>query len=392
MSEPTFDRTTGWWSIRYYAGKGRPRVKVSLLRHPGWKAGMRPPRRVPPEVEAIARKYQDLEVKAKHGVDVTPARPADLADYLARYLSEVRATRSPSSIEAIARTLAKFAEFCRGRRVTTLQAVTVALCRDFQLARLAVPSKLSTVVTERRILSPAFRRAAAEGLIPKNPWAEARIEGKARQEEAEPIYWTEDELSRLIAACKGWSRDAAIVAANAGLRITSLLNLEWRDVDFGRGLISVRADVKGNKAKRRYDAPMLDAAREVLERRRFTEKGSDYVFPSKRTGKPHGYKLTYETFRRAVVRSGIPDKGHYNHILRHTFITLALMRGVPLPVVSRWAGHTNIAMTMRYFHACKDESAQYTTGLSFGTTRPPGGDDGRNPSPSATGPSPGDDR
>jgi integrase len=390
MSEPSFDKSTGWWSIRYYAGKHKPRLKASLLKHPGWKEGQRPPRRVPPEVEALARKYQDLEVQARHGVDITPARPVEVEGYLKRYLAEFQVTRAETSIAGLSRTIDGFVEFCRGRNLTALKSITADTCREFQLHRKEAGKKLSTIVTERALLSPCFRRAAREGLISVNPWSEARIEGQSRQEEGDPVYWTEEELVKLIGHCRGWSRDAAIVAANCGLRMTSLLNLEWRDIDFAKGIIIVRADLAGNKGKRRYDAPMLEAAREVLERLKFAGKGdSPYLLISARAGRPYRRSDCYSALQRATRRAGLPEKGHYNHILRHTFITLALMRGVPLPVVSRWAGHSNIAMTMRYFHACKDESARYTEGLSFGVSPPGPAADGRTPSPPARGPSAG---
>ena len=50
------------------------------------------------------------------------------------------------------------------------------------------------------------------------------------------------------------------------------------------------------------------------------------------------------------------DKGHYNHILRHTFITEALKIGVPLLYVSKMAGHTTVACTQRYDHTTEEDA------------------------------------
>ena len=62
-----------------------------------------------------------------------------------------------------------------------------------------------------------------------------------------------------------------------------------------------------------------------------------------------------DTFWRGFRRSiGLNDVRL--HDLRHSFATEAVRRGIPLPVVSKLMGHSNIAMTMRYAHVCDIEA------------------------------------
>ena len=87
-------------------------------------------------------------------------------------------------------------------------------------------------------------------------------------------------------------------------------------------------------------------ARAILERRMAEGNGS-WVFPSPNDpSRPRcrGLRLWYRVRREA----GIEDVRL--HDLRHTVASQAAMNGVPLPVVARLLGHSNVRMTMRYAH------------------------------------------
>jgi integrase len=60
-------------------------------------------------------------------------------------------------------------------------------------------------------------------------------------------------------------------------------------------------------------------------------------------------------FRTAVKRSGVqlPD-GQLTHVLRHTFASRLIMRGVDIVTVQRALGHSDIKVTMRYAHLAPD--------------------------------------
>jgi integrase len=214
---------------------------------------------------------------------------------------------------------------------------------------------------ERGCLSPAWSRAVRARQVAENPWKLVTIPG--RDDTAEPPFWTAEELDRLLAAAAGWVRDVILVGVNSGGRITSILSLRWRDVHFDRGVI--RLDSKTGI----YEVPMSGTLRDVLERRRFTSK-SPYVFPDQSGEKPRRGTVAYKAIRQAVRKSGIPEKGRYNHILRHTFASHAIMRGIPLVIVSKWLGHATIHMTLRYAHLAKSESDRQMATFSLGSDLP----------------------
>ena len=91
--------------------------------------------------------------------------------------------------------------------------------------------------------------------------------------------------------------------------------------------------------------PLGSGARAILGRQ--PRSKSPFVFPSPRDpARPRSSELTL--WYRVRKQAGIEDVRL--HDLRHTVATHAVMNGVPVPVVSRLLGHSNVKMTLRYAH------------------------------------------
>ena len=91
--------------------------------------------------------------------------------------------------------------------------------------------------------------------------------------------------------------------------------------------------------------PLNSQARHILGRQPRGE--SPFVFPSPRDpSRPRDpdLRLWYRVRREA----GIEDCRL--HDLRHSHASHAVMNGVPVPVVSRLLGHSDVRMTLRYAH------------------------------------------
>ena len=113
-----------------------------------------------------------------------------------------------------------------------------------------------------------------------------------------------------------------------------------------------REEVKGDRleledSKTGPRTVLLNApARKIVERR-MAEGTGPWLFPSVRDParhQSHGLLLWCRVRREA----GIEDVRL--HDLRHTVASQAAINGVPLPVVARLLGHSDVAMTMRYAH------------------------------------------
>ena len=130
-----------------------------------------------------------------------------------------------------------------------------------------------------------------------------------------------------------------------GCRRNEILGLRWREVENGilrleDSKVGARKVWLGDEAQ-----TVLDKAKQLQDK----SVRSEYVFPHHQdTGKGLGVAGFDSFWLKLRVRAGIPDVRL--HDLRHSFASEAVRRGIPLPVVSKLLGHTNITMTMRYAH------------------------------------------
>lgn len=134
-----------------------------------------------------------------------------------------------------------------------------------------------------------------------------------------------------------------------GLRISELINLTTRDIDFENSVI--RCFGKGSKER---IVPMGDYAihylKEYLEIRAFLLKNekNDYLFLNN-----HGKKMTRQGFwknlQKILKEKGI-TKNVTPHTLRHSFATHLLNGGADLRSIQVLLGHSDISTTKIYTH------------------------------------------
>jgi integrase len=157
--------------------------------------------------------------------------------------------------------------------------------------------------------------------------------------------------------------DLAEGLAYTGCRIAESAQIEWRDLDFTAGEITVKGDPEeGTKNSEIRRVPMIPSARMLLERMRDDRKEE----PA--TSKVFLVHECQKSMDRAAKKTGMTRITH--HDLRHLFATRCIESGVDIPTVSRWLGHKDGgALAMRvYGHLRREHSIAQAQKVSFTPT------------------------
>ena len=218
-----------------------------------------------------------------------------------------------------------------------------------------------SVVNTFRILSKALSDAVDLGYIAVNPAASraARPRVRVGRVGSKVEAWTESQLREFLGATQVsqyWP--AWHLAAYTGMRRAEVLGLRWRDVDFSKNRLHVRAtvvlagyqQVVQDEGKTDNAARVIDLDPDTVDVLRAHRKSqaeillvlgvgrSEYVF-CREDGTHLNPDSFSQAFDRAVARlvprvPRLPLQG-----LRHTHATILLKAGVPVKVVSERLGH-----------------------------------------------------
>jgi integron integrase len=215
-----------------------------------------------------------------------------------------------------------------------------------------------------------------------------RIEGivRAKRPKSLPVVLTTEEAVRILGLLKEPHSLVIGLQYGSGLRVLEALELRVKDLDFGRGELTVRRG-KGDKDRvtmlpRSLYAPLESHLARVREQhvedlarglgrvpmptalaRKFPNADREWVwqrvFPARshytdrKTGEQYRYHLhesaVQKALRVAMQRSGVTKKVT-THTFRHTFATDLLRTGYDIRTVQELLGHEDVRPTMIYTH------------------------------------------
>lgn len=290
---------------------------------------------------------QQTEVAIKEGryFKTKEAQKHTVADLVDRYIAESTAEKKDGKNQA--RQLNEW----KGRiGEYVLADVTPALILEHRDQLGSETTKRGTIrgpaSVNRKLaaLSVAFTAAVKEW-----QWTESNpvLQVKKRKEpRGRTRFLSDDERERLLTACKDSEckllYPVVVFALSTGARKGEILNLEWSDVDWGRG-IAVFQDTKNDEVR---SVPLEGHLLAELQKLHQVPRiDTDLVFPRKDGKAPIELR---DHWAKAIDKAKIEDFRF--HDLRHTAASYMLGEGVSLGQLAEILGHKTLQMVKRYAH------------------------------------------
>lgn len=239
------------------------------------------------------------------------------------------------------------------------------------------------------LLKEMYSFAYHNNEIERNPMEIVRLPRKSLhiKQVKETFSLTPDEIVLLREACLEKTANGALYKyrygliylfmLNTGLRVGEMLAMEWQDIDFDKGYININKAVQsnvinrsgeGNKRTYNLTAPktkngyrLIPLNKEIIF---LLEEIKAYncmreiktaLVCSSSTGSYPTARNLQRSLEIIVNNSGI-ERHIWLHLLRHTFGSELVRKGVDISVVSKLMGHGNIHITYtKYIHVLQEE-------------------------------------
>lgn len=260
-----------------------------------------------------------------------------------------------------------------------------------KLNHLNVEAFINHLVNKKKLALATQKQAFNAVMFVYNQFLKIKLEpidsiNKSKKPKKLPVVLSVDEVYQVFEELNGTFLLIAKLLYGTGLRISECMSLRLKDIDFDRGEIFVH---RGKGAKDRvvmlpkslvdelkaHIAKVEQLHQEDLEKGRGSvyipealgrkastyqyQTGWQWLWPSANlsedvySGITRRWHILEASVQRQLRDAGISSgikKNVYPHILRHSFATHLVQRGVDIRSVQELMGHSNIATTQVYLH------------------------------------------
>ena len=254
---------------------------------------------------------------------------------------------------------------------TLLVEITPAMVSKLLLDFQKVGYAHATAVKLYNILNGVLEMAFLDDTIPMNPMLKVRRPAPRKDEGSkEDKAFTVKELSHILTCVEQeplkWQAYINL-AADTGCRRGELCGLQWSDIDWTSGQITIRRNLQYSPDKGIYSTtPKNGKTRSVdigqdalalLRKLRGDQAAtciSTWIFTQDNLPDPMHPQSPTRFFKKFGERYGVKD--FHPHKLRHSSASIALTNGADVVSVSERLGHSDTAVTLRMYAHANEES------------------------------------
>jgi len=283
-------------------------------------------------------------------------------ELIERYVDYLQYERnaSPHTVRNYRSDLLQFRDYLAEGRATAaveVRSVDALRIRGFLSILFERQEKKSSIARKLSAVRAFFKFLKREGVLAENP---STIVSTPKQDKTLPRIMTEEEMNAFLDAVAeatktgepAMRRDRALLEMlyASGLRVSELVGLDLRSVNFGDCMVLVRGKGRkerivpfGSKAKQAIE-DYLPVRQRILQERK--KSGQQALFLN-----VWGERLTTRSVDRLVkiyVRHYGPAVKVSPHSLRHAFASHLLTEGADLRAIQEMLGHTSLATTQKY--------------------------------------------
>lgn len=278
------------------------------------------------------------------------------------YMQALAMDKSKHTIDSYRKAIVDYLSYFKIDDVSMLEKISPKEIREYMQHLHSSGMKASSVNTRIRPVKAFYNFLIDNDFIKSSPVNKVKA---LKTEKKLPKFLTQDEVEMMITATTTIKERAILlVLVSTGIRRAELSGLMLDDIN--GDVMMVRG--KGNKERKLFLAPSVAEIIQKYKDWRLQKFGDSIpnLFVTK-FGTAYSGEAIRSNIHSIATRAGIdPERVEQisPHVLRHTYATNMISRGVDVSVVQRGLGHSSITTTTIYAHVL-DETLRSAMVSSF---------------------------
>jgi len=175
-----------------------------------------------------------------------------------------------------------------------------------------------------------------------------------------PPYLTKDEVREVLEGMRNKPLYHLLINFlwQTGARISEALSIKVSDIDFYSKVVRMPSLKKRSPQIKTIplQGDLIGEIGAYVGQEGLSKE--DRIFSITRQ---HAYRIV----RGACVKVGIEEHRSHPHVLRHSFAVNSVLQRVPLPILQKWMGHSDIKNTMVYLNILSQDTRDFYEALEF---------------------------